>query len=159
MHRGHRPVYKWNYTNPHHLRLPAHILGPYFAIPAIWSLVNLIVYCLILLNLAMALACSLLCSRWLVEQGHSYGSVARLWSMEDEFSRTKDAFPQARLALLMLIIHCVCKIVPITSCPLLRLCSHFVDHIPHSESQSWCYHTSQGEHHSWTFHTMDYAYK
>jgi hypothetical protein len=42
-----------------------------------------------------------------VEQGHGCGLVARSRSMEDEFSRTKDAFPRARLALLMPVIHCV----------------------------------------------------
>jgi hypothetical protein len=42
-----------------------------------------------------------------VEQGHGCELVARLRSMEDEFSRTKDAFPGARLALLILVIHCV----------------------------------------------------
>jgi hypothetical protein len=32
---------------------------------------------------------------------------ARSQSMEDGFSRTKDAFPQARLPLLICVIHCV----------------------------------------------------
>jgi hypothetical protein len=42
-----------------------------------------------------------------MEQGHACGLVARLRSMEEKFNRTKDVFPQARLSLLIPVIHCV----------------------------------------------------